>query len=146
MATVKSLKADVLSISPLSIALGKGLKHQLLDSLWWPIYIINSVDNTNLPCYTLLPKQHHSFFRNLPPLSSSVCISSWISSSVGSNTQLVSGRHRFKSCWGQNFFRLLFCSCLNCSSPVTIMALFHFNLQVNDIYFILNLMYMFYMM
>ena len=31
----------------------------------WPIYIFNSVDNTKLPCYTLPPTQHHSFFRNL---------------------------------------------------------------------------------
>ena len=27
----------------------------------------NSVDSTKLPCYTLSPTQHHSFFRNLPP-------------------------------------------------------------------------------
>ena len=32
------------------------------------IYVINSVNNTNLPCYTLSMMQHHSFFRNLPPL------------------------------------------------------------------------------
>ena len=34
-----------------------------LDSLWWPIYVTNSVDNTKLPCYTLPPTQYHSFFR-----------------------------------------------------------------------------------
>ena len=28
----------------------------------------NSVDNTKLPCYPLPPTQHHSLFRNLPPL------------------------------------------------------------------------------
>ena len=28
-----------------------------------------TVDNTKLPCYTLPMTQHHSFFRNLPPLS-----------------------------------------------------------------------------
>ena len=36
-------------------------------SLQWPIYVINSVDNTKLPCYTLPSTQHHSFFRNLTP-------------------------------------------------------------------------------
>ena len=28
-------------------------KLQLLNSLQWPIYFINLVDNTKLPCYTL---------------------------------------------------------------------------------------------
>ena len=37
------------------------------NSLRWPIYVINSDGNTELPCYTLPPTQHHSFFRNLPP-------------------------------------------------------------------------------
>ena len=32
------------------------------------ISIINSVDSTKLPCYTLPPMQHQSFFRNLPSL------------------------------------------------------------------------------
>ena len=39
-----------------------------LNSLWWPIYVNNSVDNTKLPCYTL-PLMQHSFFRNLSPSS-----------------------------------------------------------------------------
>ena len=26
----------------------------------------HSVNNTKLPCYTFLPTQHHSFFRNYP--------------------------------------------------------------------------------
>ena len=43
-------------------------KRQLLNPLPWPIYIINSVKNTKLPCYTLPLMQHHIFFRNLPPL------------------------------------------------------------------------------
>ena len=30
--------------------------------------VVNSVDDTKLPCCTLLLMQHHSFFRNLPPL------------------------------------------------------------------------------
>ena len=49
----------------------EGLLHskcQLFNSTQWPIYIINSVNNTKLPCYTLPLMQHHSFFRNLPPL------------------------------------------------------------------------------
>ena len=41
--------------------------HTNKKSSRWPIYVINSVDNTKLPSYTLLPTQHHSFFRNLPP-------------------------------------------------------------------------------
>ena len=45
------------------------MKRQLLNSLRWTIYVINLVENTKLPCYTLPPKQHHCFFRNLPPLS-----------------------------------------------------------------------------
>ena len=44
-------------------------KCQLLNYTQWPIYIINSVNNTKfIPCYTLPLTQHHSFFRNLPPL------------------------------------------------------------------------------
>ena len=35
-------------------------KRQLLNSFRWPIYDINSVDNTYLPCYILPPTQHHS--------------------------------------------------------------------------------------
>ena len=52
------------------IALTKGSlsKCQPLNSLRWPIYVFNSVDNTKLPCYTLPPTQHHSFFRKLPPM------------------------------------------------------------------------------
>ena len=51
-------------------ALMKGYcsKRQLLKSLLWPIYIINSVHNTKLPCYTIPPMHYHSFFRNLPSL------------------------------------------------------------------------------
>ena len=40
-----------------------------LKSLQWSIYAFISLDYTKLPCYTLLPAQHHSFFRNLAPLS-----------------------------------------------------------------------------
>ena len=29
-------------------------------------YVINSVDSTKLPCYTLPQTQHHGFLRNLP--------------------------------------------------------------------------------
>ena len=37
------------------------------NSLRCPIYVINSVDNTKLLCYTHPPRQHHSFFfRYLP--------------------------------------------------------------------------------
>ena len=32
------------------------------------IFVINSIDNTNIPCYILPPTQHHSFFGNLLPL------------------------------------------------------------------------------
>ena len=42
------------------------LESSALNSLQWPIYIINSVNNTKLHCYTLPLMQHHSFFRNLP--------------------------------------------------------------------------------
>ena len=45
------------------------MKRRLLNSLRWTIYVINLVENTKLPCYTLPPTQHHCFFRNLPPLS-----------------------------------------------------------------------------
>ena len=39
-------------------------KCQLWNSIQWPFYVINTVDNTKLPFYTLLPMQHHGFFRN----------------------------------------------------------------------------------
>ena len=38
------------------------------NSLRWPSYVINWVDNSKLPCYTIPPTQHHSLFRSLPPL------------------------------------------------------------------------------
>ena len=60
MATVKGFKAEVLSVSPSS--------DRMTGSFRWPIYIINSNDNSKLPCYTLPPTQHHSFFRNSHPL------------------------------------------------------------------------------
>ena len=39
-------------------------KRQLWNSIQWPFYVINTVDNTKLPFYTLQPMQHHGFFRN----------------------------------------------------------------------------------
>ena len=47
---------------------GLMLKTSTMKLLTVAIYVINSVVNTKLPCYTLPPTQHHSFFRNLPPL------------------------------------------------------------------------------
>ena len=47
----------------------KGLMLEMytfLLSIWWPIYVFNWVVNTKL--LTLPPTQHHSFFRNSPPL------------------------------------------------------------------------------
>ena len=44
------------------------LEHQPWNSIQWSIYVFNSVDDTKLPCYTLPPTEHHSFFRNLYPL------------------------------------------------------------------------------
>ena len=44
----KRFKADVSSVSPSS---SPPLLRQLWTSLRWPIYVINSVDNTNLPDY-----------------------------------------------------------------------------------------------
>ena len=85
LAAIKSLKADVSSVSPSSerwhltladvgpssIALTKGerSKRQPLNSLRWLIYVLNFVVNTKLPYYTLPQTQHRSFFRNLPPHS-----------------------------------------------------------------------------
>ena len=34
-------------------SLWRRAKRQLLKSLWWPIYVINSVDNNKLPCEEL---------------------------------------------------------------------------------------------
>ena len=39
------------------------------NSLRWPIYIINSVDETKLSCYTPRTTEHHNFFGSLPPYS-----------------------------------------------------------------------------
>ena len=44
-----------------------GLETSALKLFMVTIYVINSVADTKLPCYTLPPTQHHSFFRNLPP-------------------------------------------------------------------------------
>ena len=63
MTQITKLKSPKLGIND-----NKGLKLKLSAfklSIWWPIYIINSVDNTKLPCYTLQVTQQHSF-RNLP--------------------------------------------------------------------------------
>ena len=49
-----------------ALAMGERSKRQLLNYLLWPIYVINSVENTELPCYTFQPTQHHSSLRNLP--------------------------------------------------------------------------------
>ena len=68
-----SFKADV---SPPSFALTKGYrsKRQLSTLLGRSSYVIYSVVNIELPCYTLLQKQHLSFFRNLPSLYNFKCI------------------------------------------------------------------------
>ena len=38
------------------------------NSLWWPVYTINSVNLTKIPCYTPPLIKLHSFFRNVPHL------------------------------------------------------------------------------
>ena len=48
----------------------------ILNSLRWPIYVINWVDNSKLSCYTLPPRQHYSLFRNLLPLF--ICLSVYL--------------------------------------------------------------------
>ena len=64
---MKSLCGNLV-LSATNFTLTKGLrsKRQIFNSLRWPIYITNSVNNTELPCYTLPPTQHLSLFRNLP--------------------------------------------------------------------------------
>ena len=47
---------------------GLTLETSALKLFTWPIYVINSVDDPKLPYYTLPLTQHHSFFRNVPPL------------------------------------------------------------------------------
>ena len=59
---------NILYLINLSILITQHSKLQLLNSLQWPIYIINSVNNSKLHCYTLPLLQHLSFLRNLPPL------------------------------------------------------------------------------
>ena len=54
-------------------SVSKNCWRQLLNPSRWPVYIINWVDYTNLPCYTLPPTQHHSFFINLPSLINLNC-------------------------------------------------------------------------
>ena len=90
LTAVKSLKAGVPSVSPSSERMAKGwcLKRQLWNSLRWPIYVINSVDNTELPCYTLLPTQHHRFFRTNPLYSFSMW--DWITSYEWASALLIS--------------------------------------------------------
>ena len=76
LATVRSFKADVSSISLLWQRTNTQ-KSQLWNSIGI-IGIIDPADNTKLLCYTLPLTQHHSFFRNLPTLTirtlTSVCI------------------------------------------------------------------------
>ena len=63
LATVKRLKADVL------VTLWRkanARKSQLWMFLRWPIYLINSVDESKFSCFTSQPTQHHSFLRNWP--------------------------------------------------------------------------------
>ena len=52
------------------------LLFELFCNVSWPLQrvkavelfnLLNLVDNTILPCYTLPLTQQHSFFRNLPP-------------------------------------------------------------------------------
>ena len=76
LATVRSFKADVSSISLLWQRTNTQ-NSQLWNSIGI-IGIIDPVDNTKLLCYTLPLTQYHSFFRNLPTLTirtlTSVCI------------------------------------------------------------------------
>ena len=48
MATIKSFTMTFQALA----------RCQLQNSLWWPVYVINSFDNTKLPCYTPQPMQH----------------------------------------------------------------------------------------
>ena len=52
---------------------GLTLQMSALKLFTWPIYVINSVDDPKLPYYTLPLTQHHSFFRNVPPLLLNSC-------------------------------------------------------------------------
>ena len=52
---------------------GLTLETSALKLFTWPIYVINSVDDPKLPYYTLPLTQHHSFFRNVPPLLLNSC-------------------------------------------------------------------------
>ena len=67
LTTVKSLKPDVSSVSPSLIALTKNETKRNVSLLTVTNLRFNSFDNTKLPCYTLPPTHHHSFFRNLFP-------------------------------------------------------------------------------
>ena len=41
---------------------GQRSERQIKNSSRWTIYIIDSVNETKLSCYTPPPTQHHSFF------------------------------------------------------------------------------------
>lgn len=70
MATVKSFIADDSSLSLSSERQRADTQKtlQLLNSLRWPTFVINSVGNTKLPSHTLPPTQQRSFLKNFPPL------------------------------------------------------------------------------
>ena len=57
-----------LTISLIALTKGQRVNRQPFNSLRWPSYVYNPVDNSKLPCYTLPTTQPHSFFRNFPPL------------------------------------------------------------------------------
>ena len=45
---------------------GQRSQRHIKNSSRWTIYIIGSVNETKLSCYTPPPTQHQRFFRNLP--------------------------------------------------------------------------------
>ena len=61
-------------------------------------YVINSVDNTKLPCYTLPLMQHQSFFRNLPLCYDEFGV--WINTMVAKTLQKLT--HKIPNHWPQD--------------------------------------------
>ena len=56
----------ICTVAIFTLTKGWRSKRQLFNSLRWPIYIITSVDNTKLPCYTLSPTQQQFHWKLTP--------------------------------------------------------------------------------
>ena len=73
-------------------------KRQPLNSLQWPIYVFNSVDNTKLPCYTPSDTTQQ-FLRKLIPITTQLPLSADNTSLSGSLLKALSALKTSVECF-----------------------------------------------